>query len=66
MVSIPLRCKVCGIIITKKPKARTPKYCPPCRQSIQDKYKEQLKTKHKANFRAIDRDQASLTVHPKR
>jgi hypothetical protein len=36
----PLRCGNCGQIVRKKPKAKTPKYCPPCRQSQQDKFRE--------------------------
>ena len=39
----PLRCDRCGAIIQKKAKAKTPKYCPPCRQQQQEAWKENLK-----------------------
>jgi predicted Zn-ribbon and HTH transcriptional regulator len=39
----PLRCDSCGIAIRKKPKAKTPKYCPPCREKKQEDWKAQLK-----------------------
>lgn len=38
-----LRCSRCGAPIEKKPKAKTPKYCVPCRESLQQAYKENLK-----------------------
>ena len=39
----PLRCQECGTHIEKKPKAKTPKYCPPCRHRVQEAYKESIK-----------------------
>lgn len=39
----PIRCEQCGIPIQKKPKAKMPKYCTPCRESQQNTWKAQLK-----------------------
>jgi len=40
---VQLRCSKCFTPIEKKPKAKTPKYCPPCRHQIQQSYKDNVR-----------------------
>jgi DNA-directed RNA polymerase subunit RPC12/RpoP len=47
----PLRCQECGVPIVKKPKAKTPKYCSPCRMKQQDAYRDQLKINRQRKVR---------------
>jgi hypothetical protein len=47
----PIRCQQCGTIIQKKPRAKMPKNCAPCREKDQDSYRAQLKADRKRKVR---------------
>ena len=49
--SAPLRCQGCGREIVKKPKAKTPKNCPQCREKQQDSYRQKLKAHRQRKVR---------------